>query len=149
MNQWEAKKGLSRWMKSTRIKLRKNQANLARELECSGVHISQIERGRRMPSNELLLKMSQLAECNQREVRGLLLLRTRAGSDVTPEDFGELFGDTGDMLVVVGSMNTQRFLDVMRDAEHALPKEEFALLSGAVMQIVEFAKKRSQRQLQS
>lgn len=146
MNQRVARSRLGRWVKSARKKLGKGQDDWARELECSGVHISQIERGRRAPSNDLLLKMSRLVGCNKSETRGLLLLRARAGCDVSPEDFAALFGDTKDMYVVAGGSDTKQFLDMMGNAERILPKEDFDLLNDTVMRLIGLAKKRSQRQ---
>ena len=147
MDRRRAKKALSRWMRQAREKLAKTQDDLGVQLGCSGVHISQIERGRRMPSNEMLLKLTGILECNHREVRGLLLLRVRASSDVTQEDFEKLFGNTDDMTAIAGS-GTYRFMALMQNAEATLPREEFSLLSGTVMQVVALARMRRDRSLQ-
>jgi len=108
-------------------------------LGCSGAHISQIERRRRMPSNEILFKSARLLECDKREVRGLLLLRMRASSDVTPEEFEQLYGNTDDMTAIGGS-ETERFLALIQHAELTLPREEFSLLKGAVTQVIALAR---------
>lgn len=139
MNRRGAKRALSQWMKSARKKLGKTQDDLSVQLGCSGVHVSQMERGRRMPSDEILLKITLLLECNHKEIRGLFLLRMRALSDVTLEDFEKLFGNTDDMTAIAG-LETHRFIALMQNAEATLLCEEFSLLSGAIMQVVALAR---------
>ncbi len=137
MNRQEAKRALSQWMKSARQKLAIRQDDLGAQLGCSGVHISQMERGRRQPSDEILLKTARLLGCDKREVRGLFLLRARASSDVTPEDFKKLYGDE-DELAIAG-LETNRFIVLMQNAEQTIPHEEFFLLQDIVTQVIDLS----------
>src|SRR3989338_3054186 len=114
-------------MKQAREELGKSQEDFGAMLGCSGVHISQIERGRRMPSNEMLLKITRSLECNQREVRDLLLLRVRASCDVSPEDFEKMYGDIDDMIAMADS-EIHRFVALMQKAESKLSLNQFRLL---------------------
>lgn len=138
MNRREAKRALSQWMKSVRKKLGKTQDNLGAQLGCSGVHISQMERGRRMPSDNLLLKITGLLECDQKEVRSLFLLLARASCDVTPEDFKKLYGDENDELARASS-GTNRFIALMQNVESTLSREEFSLLQDVVTQVIDLS----------
>ena len=152
MDRRQAKLALSQWMRMTRKKFGKSQDDFGRELGCTGVHISQIERGRRMPSNKMLLNATGLLGCGQKEVRGLLLLRARASTDITPDDFVEVYGGVDDMYRISGVSNpgvseTQRFLTTIQNAEAMIPPEDFALLKGAVMQIIDLSKRLHDRSL--
>jgi len=139
MNRQEAKRALSQWIKSARQKLAITQDELGAQLKCSGVHISQMERGRRMPSNEILLKIIRILACDRKEIRGLFFLRVRASSDLTADDFEKVCGDAQDMNVVAGDP-TYRFISLVEKAESTLSLNQFRLLKNAVRSVIDFAK---------
>lgn len=92
-----------------------------------------------MPSNKILLKITRLLGCDNREVRGLLLLRARTSSDLTADDFEKVYGDTQDMKIIAGDP-TYRFISMMENAELTLSLNQFRLLKNAVRSVIDFAK---------